>query len=89
MWLRNGEICYAFVLALLLHIGTFRSRLCLPQGRESNLGRELCHDYDTKPVFAAETDIIDEYAFVDSTQVIENKMCPKSPAYRLARYFAI
>ncbi len=48
----------------------------------------LCHNCDTKPVFAAKTDSIDELALLILPKLLKTKNGLKDPAYRLTRSFS-
>ena len=50
---------------------------------------ELCHKCDTKPVVAAKTDFIDNSLLLILWNLLKTEEGPKTPAYRLARYFSI
>jgi len=49
--------------------------------------RKLCHNCDTKPVFAAKTDFIDRFHLLIPRNLLKVKSCSKIPAYRLARHY--
>jgi hypothetical protein len=51
------------------------------------LDRRLCHNCDTKPVLAAPIDLFDELRLLILRNLLETRICPKIPAYRLARFF--
>jgi hypothetical protein len=49
--------------------------------------KKLCHNCDTEPVSAAQSDFIDDVRLLILRKLLKTKMRPKNPAYRLARYF--
>jgi hypothetical protein len=49
--------------------------------------QKLCHNCDTEPVSAAQSDFIDDVRLLILRKLLKTKMRPKNPAYRLARYF--
>ena len=49
------------------------------------MDRRLCHNCDTKPVLAAHIDFFDELRLLILRNLLKTRLCPKIPAYRLAR----
>ena len=47
--------------------------------------QKLCHNCDTKPVFAAQIDFFDGSRLLILRNLLKIKMAPKIPAYRLIR----
>jgi hypothetical protein len=48
--------------------------------------KKLCHNCDTKPAFAAQTDFFDRSHLLILRKLLKTQMCSKIPAYRLARH---
>ena len=46
------------------------------------VGKRLCHNCATKPVFTAKTDLIDDERLLILGNLLKTKMEPKIPAYR-------
>jgi hypothetical protein len=47
--------------------------------------KKLCHNCDTKPAFAAETDFFDRSHLLILRKLLKTQMCSKIPAYRFTR----
>jgi hypothetical protein len=51
--------------------------------------KKLCHNCDTKPAFAAQTDFFDRSHLLILRKLLKTQMCSKIPAYRLARHLSL
>jgi hypothetical protein len=56
--------------------------------RHIEAAKKLCHNCDTKAVFAAKTDFVDDVPLLILRNLLKAKKCSKSPAYRPVRYFS-